>query len=93
RDEVAALLLESGSEVNARSNSGATPLHDAGFAGHSLLVNLLLEHGADVYAMNLNGQSPVDLASSNGNRLTARLILSSSPSNSEVTRDQPIDMR
>ncbi|MCH8165321.1 MAG: ankyrin repeat domain-containing protein [Planctomycetes bacterium] len=92
-DEVAALLLESGSNVNARNNSGATPLHDAGFAGHTLLVNLLLEHGADVYAKNLNGQSPVDLASSNGNRLTARLILSSSHSDSEVTRDQPIDMR
>lgn len=45
--EAAALLLEHGAEVDARSGPGSTPLHDAVVMGHARIVELLLGHGAD----------------------------------------------
>ncbi|CAM9819039.1 unnamed protein product, partial [Discosporangium mesarthrocarpum] len=44
--DVVQLLLEHGSEVNARGDSSWGPLHCAAFHGNSLVVELLLNHGA-----------------------------------------------
>lgn len=48
--EIAARLIESGANVNAKQQDGFTPLHGAAQNGDKRIVELLLEHGADVNA-------------------------------------------
>lgn len=62
--EVAARLVASGANVNARGLDDDTPLHDAASNGHVRLVKLLVERGADIYAKNKRGKTPVDVAAS-----------------------------
>jgi ankyrin repeat protein len=45
--DVGQLLIERGAEVDAADLDGATPLHDAVFAGHTRMVRSLLRAGAD----------------------------------------------
>ncbi len=53
----ATLLIAHGADVNAKSNGGITPLHNAASAE---LVELLLEHGAKIEAqINGNGGTPL----------------------------------
>ena len=42
---MAKILLEAGSEVNQKSNSGHTPLHLAAQTGKSDLIELILRYG------------------------------------------------
>lgn len=68
------ILIEMGSDVNAMTRTGATPLFLAIFYGrggrkgniseHSVekVVKLLIEAGADVNAKTLDGESPLDAA-------------------------------
>jgi len=58
--EIAAHLLDQGSEVNARDNFSNTPLHLA--VRHPALVELLLSRGARVEARNAFGNTPLHLA-------------------------------
>ena len=53
----AAQLLESGVEIEAKTNNGVTALCYAVFEGNIRMVNLLLEHGANPCAKWLWGQS------------------------------------
>ena len=46
RLDMAKILLEAGSEVNMKSNSGHTPLHLAAQTGKRDLIELLLRYGA-----------------------------------------------
>ena len=67
-------LLEAGADVNARNNSGDTPLHSTldwqilrieagdGLKGINYVVNSLLDGGADIDAVNDSGQSPLHLS-------------------------------
>ena len=67
-------LLEAGADVNARNNSGDTPLHstldwqirriEAGDGPKSInyVVNSLLDGGADIDGVNDSGQSPLHLS-------------------------------
>lgn len=48
--EIAARLIESGANVNAKQQDGFTPLHGAAQNGDARIVELLLQHGADVNA-------------------------------------------
>ena len=45
-----------------RDNAGWTPLHYAGFEGHTTMVDLLLEVGARVDATDNDGRAPILLA-------------------------------
>jgi len=67
RTEAAALLIDSGADVNARNREGNTALHTAAFFGHIETVELLLEKGADVSARGQNWQTPLDLVASSWN--------------------------
>ena len=48
--------------MNARRDSGSTPLHRAVWRGHKQIADLLVANGADVNAKNGFGKTPLDLA-------------------------------
>ena len=47
--------LAAGTDVNAKRNNGATPLHEAAAFGHKEIAELLIAAGADVDAKDENG--------------------------------------
>ena len=49
-NDIIALLLEHGADVNSRGIGGRTPLHRAAFSGYPTTIDLLLSHGADIHA-------------------------------------------
>ncbi|XP_036355986.1 E3 ubiquitin-protein ligase MIB1-like [Octopus sinensis] len=63
RHHAVEILLSRGSEVNARSNDGQTPLHRACWCGHLHTVDILLGHnGIDVNVVDKNGDTPLHVA-------------------------------
>lgn len=62
RIDVAKMLINKGSDVNAKNNSGYTPLHIAALNGSSEIITLLLENGADKNAKDNDGSTPYDRA-------------------------------
>ncbi|MCH2325509.1 MAG: ankyrin repeat domain-containing protein [Pseudomonadales bacterium] len=54
--------LTVGTDVNAKDESGWTPLHWAASKVHNKTAKLLIKEGADVNAINNDGQSPLDYA-------------------------------
>jgi len=72
---MARLLIERGADVNARSASDFTPLHDAARRGRTEVVRLLLEHGADVNAENRAKATPLSLAAERGHEEIADALL------------------
>jgi len=71
RKEIAALLIASGADVNAKSTGGWTPLHyvtefsceDLAKCDPQLTVEQLIVKGADVNSMNEDRETPLDLLS------------------------------
>ena len=57
-----ALLIDRGTDVNAKNRYGRTPLHLASFKGHKDMCALLIDHGADVTATEGEGRKPLDMA-------------------------------
>ena len=60
--DVATLLINYNSDVNARDNWSYTPLHEAASKGRTQLCSLLLAHGANPHLRNQDNQTPLDLA-------------------------------
>ena len=54
--------LAAGTDVNAKTGSGWTPLHYTAREGHKEITDLLLTNGADVNAKNDEGGTPLDWA-------------------------------
>jgi hypothetical protein len=54
--------LAAGTDVNAKDDSGWTPLHWAASKVHNKIAKLLIEEGADVNAVNKDGLAPLDYA-------------------------------
>jgi ankyrin repeat protein len=63
------LLLANKADVDAKSNGGRTPLHEAAFSGYKDVVELLLANKADVNAKNNDGQTPLHGAAIWGTRM------------------------
>ena len=61
-DSVLRLLLEHGSDINAQSVGGSTPLHVGAVHWSPRVVRLLLEHGADVEVKNNLGETALEVA-------------------------------
>lgn len=74
QEEVAKLLIESGANVNARADSGTTPLILAADWGNVAMVQLLLKHGADVNAKSKKA-TPLTRAVLRGRLSVVKLLL------------------
>ena len=73
-DEVVAVLVDSGADVNARQRHGWTPLHGAAQNGSLASVETLLAAGADRAARNDDGVDALELARQAGDdAIVARL--------------------
>src|SRR5207249_12284615 len=68
-------LLNHGADVNARSASGRTPLHDAAERNESTkVVQLLLAGGADVNPRDDGDNTPLKYAELNGKQQIIQLL-------------------
>jgi ankyrin repeat protein len=68
-------LLERGADVNAKTNSGQTPLHWASSMNELEIAKLLIDRGADVKAKDDWGKTPLHRASWNNHIEIAELLL------------------
>ncbi|KAH8586885.1 hypothetical protein B0O99DRAFT_469781, partial [Bisporella sp. PMI_857] len=69
------LLFEKGADIEAKNDSGQTPLSWAARKGHKAIVELLLEKGADVKVKDKLGQTPLLLAAKKGHKAIVELFL------------------
>jgi ankyrin repeat protein len=72
--DVAKLLLADHADVNAKHNTGLTPLHFAAGRDHRDVVELLLANNADVNAKADNGATRLDLAGGGGHKDVVELL-------------------
>eukprot|EP00904_Undaria_pinnatifida_P004940 jgi/Undpi1/1576/HiC_scaffold_11.g04966.m1 len=61
RVQIAAWLVENGSNVNAADRGGSTPMHLAVKRGHVPLAAALVRRGGDITLADRHGRSPLDL--------------------------------
>ena len=73
-NEVVALLIERGADVNAAQRGGYTPLHSAAANGNDGLVDLLIDAGADPSRQTEDGSTAAALATQRGHSGTARRV-------------------
>jgi len=74
-ESTARLLIENGSDVNAKTLKGVTALCISSKYGHESVVRLLLEKGADVNARSVDGSTALMRAAEHGHESIARLLL------------------
>jgi RNA polymerase sigma factor (sigma-70 family) len=75
RLEIAALLLDYGANINARTPGGLTPLHEAVFSNHRDMARFLLAHGACVNSAPAGETTLLHGAVMKGYQESARLLL------------------
>ena len=69
-------LVTFGADVNAATNTGLTPLHQAAYRGDVEMVKeLVIQAGADVNAIAKNGRTPIFYAASRGKASTVNCLL------------------
>ena len=56
------LLVDHGADINAKSDSGNTALHDAAAYMSHEIIEYLVQSGADPAVKNLDGKSPLDIS-------------------------------
>ncbi|EED21298.1 ankyrin repeat protein [Talaromyces stipitatus ATCC 10500] len=86
REDVVELLLEYGADVNARSDGGWTPFHNACDKGCEKIVRILLQAGADFNSQLLNGMTSLHLAAQAGHTDVVKCLLEQ-PTIRRRTRD------
>ncbi len=69
------MLLGAGADVNARNESGMTPLMRAAGTGRTDIIQELLEHGADMNAARSDGFTALSFAAFFGHSEALRLLL------------------
>ena len=81
-EDVAAILLDAGAEVNDHNQNGhwgTTPLHAAAHGNQKQVAALLIARGADLQARNLNGRTPLEETTVHNARAVARLLTEMAP--------------
>ena len=74
--DIAALLIENGAEVNkAKNTSGWTPLIMASRVGHKEIAALLIENGANTNAKDVFGWTALMWAADNGHQEIVALLI------------------
>ena len=75
--EIARLLIQRGTDINATDKRGRTPLHAAIGSDERCvpMVRLLLDSGADIKAQTQEGMTPLHEAGMGGNRSVATMLL------------------
>jgi ankyrin repeat protein len=78
-NDIAALLIKNGADVNNRDICDTTPLHKAAHYGTVEILKLLLAKGAKINTTNCYGETPLKIAKTNSNpdREVAAKILKS----------------
>lgn len=71
-------LVQAGANLNFRSPTGNTPLHEAAALGHGDIAQILVDGGASVTMKNNAGFTPLDWARRRGYPQIAELIASAS---------------
>ena len=75
--EVVALLLDAGADVNAQNTNdhwGTTPLHAAAHANQAAIAQMLINHGASVNAPDMNGKTPLHHTTFHKAKAVAKLL-------------------
>jgi ankyrin repeat protein len=72
----AELLLSRGADIQAKDNSGCTPLHTAAFEGRGCIVDMLLSQGADPNATDKRGFMPLHRAAGRAHASVIASLLS-----------------
>jgi ankyrin repeat protein len=79
------LLINHGSQVDARNEWESTPLHLASREGHVQFARRLIERGADVNARNEDNLTPLHLASQARNAELVSMLVEHGASQSGLT--------
>jgi ankyrin repeat protein len=77
------LLISSGADINARSETGKTALHFAAAIGATEIARLLITDGADTSIKDIYGDTAASLGTRNRQTATVALI------NAKVRRTSP----
>lgn len=80
-------LLESGANINTKTENGYTPLHIAVYKNNIELVELLLSNGANTNLVSNSGETPLSIALGKGSYMIANLLVSYT---SNVTSDYEV---
>ncbi|CAJ0544352.1 Ff.00g035730.m01.CDS01, partial [Fusarium sp. VM40] len=75
--ETAELLIDSGSEVDIKTDKGETPLILAIDVGSNSVAELLISRGADISLNNIEGRTPLHLASRHGDLKMVKQLIES----------------
>ncbi len=73
--KVKALVIADPQVVNARDNTGRTPLHYAAMSGNAEVIKILLKRGAMPSASNKSGYTPLVYAANGGFKEAVNLLL------------------
>ena len=73
--DIVKFMIENGADVNAKNNSGGTPLNVASQGDNRDIVELLIENGANINNKNNNGLTPLHQASRNGQKDIVELLI------------------
>ena len=73
-NDIVALLIERGADVDAAQHGGYTPLHSAAANGNGELVEMLLAAGADATRKSDEGATAAELADERGHSELARRL-------------------
>ncbi|XP_035665705.1 death-associated protein kinase 1-like [Branchiostoma floridae] len=73
--EMVKLLVQLGTDVEAKDKDGETALHVASMKRNTEMVKLLVQLGANVEAKNMDGRTALHVASGNGNTEMVKLLI------------------